>query len=380
MKIEQKYFTAGNGWEQTTQDSEGKINAQLVLVFGAGSLLKNDSTLKEILGFYPDAIAIGCSTAGEICGTTVSDERLVLTAIEFEKTRLHFAETSISGPAESFDSAMHLVDQLPAQGLKHVFVLSDGLQVNGTLLVQGLREHLPEHVHVTGGLAGDGAQFEKTFVLSNSGVSSNKISAIGFYGESLKVGFGSFGGWDSFGIERMVTSSNGNVLHEIDGEPALKLYKSFLGEKAGELPASGLLFPLSMRTKADETAVVRTILSVNEAEQSITFAGDLPEGSYVKMMKANIDRLINGAEKAAQTSVLNKDNQNPSLAILISCVGRKLVLKQMIEEEVEAVKDVLGEQVVQTGFYSYGEISPFSAESKCELHNQTMTITTFRED
>lgn len=378
MKIEQKYFTAGNGWKQATQNSEGKINAQLVLVFGAGSLLKNDSTLKEIIGFYPGAIAIGCSTAGEICGTTVSDERLVLTAIEFEKTSLHFAETSISGPEESFKSAMHLVDQLPSQGLKHVFVLSDGLQVNGTLLVQGLREHLPDNVHITGGLAGDGAHFETTYVLSNSGVASNKISAIGFYGDNLKVGFGSFGGWDSFGIERMVTKSNGNVLHEIDGEPALKLYKSFLGEKAAELPASGLLFPLSMRTKADETAVVRTILSVNEAEQSITFAGDLPEGSYVKMMKANIDRLINGAEKAAQTSVLNENNQKPSLAILISCVGRKLVLKQMIEEE--AVKDVLGEQVTQTGFYSYGEISPFSAESKCELHNQTMTITTFRED
>jgi hypothetical protein len=379
MKINQRTFTANKGWRQNEKTAENGINPQLVIVFGARSILSDERALKEIQSFYPSAKLIGCSTSGEIADTSVFDDGIVLTAVEFEKTKLCFAEVPISGPEDSFASAIQLVDQLPAEGLKHVFVLSDGLNVNGTELVSGLKAHLPDNVHVTGGLAGDGALFETTRVVSSSGSDSHKISAIGFYGDSLQVGFGSFGGWDSFGIERLVTKSKANVLYEIDGEPALKLYKSFLGDKAAELPSSGLLFPLSMRTKAEDQAVVRTILSINEDEQSITFAGDLPEGSYVKLMKANIDRLINGAEKAAQTTLNNGVTNDAELAVLISCVGRKLVLKQIVEEEVEAVKEVLGAQVVQTGFYSYGEISPFSSESKCELHNQTMTITTFKE-
>jgi hypothetical protein len=169
------------------------------------------------------------------------------------------------------------------------------------------------------------------------------------------------------------------VLYEIDNQPALELYKSFLGDNAEQLPASGLLFPLSLRTKEDEQPVVRTILSVNELDQSITFAGDLPEGSYVRLMKANTDRLIQGAVKAAEISKVGLAGNTAALAIMVSCVGRKLVLKQLVEEEIEGANELIGNQCVTTGFYSYGEISPFSENRACELHNQTMTITTLFE-
>jgi hypothetical protein len=265
-------------------------------------------------------------------------------------------------------------------GLKHVFVLSDGLNVNGTALVQGIRSTLPKDVNVTGGLAGDGADFKSTWVIDKNGqAQSNMITAIGFYGEHIHIGYGSLGGWDSFGIERSVTKSEKNVLYEIDKQPALQLYKSFLGDQAKDLPASGLLFPLSIRTEILDEPLVRTILAVNEEEQSLTFAGDIPEGSFVKLMKANVDRLIEGAGGAAQVSVKPLDGKDVEFAILISCVGRKLVLKQLVEEEVEAVQDILGQQAVLTGFYSYGELAPFLKDAKCELHNQTMTITTFTE-
>jgi hypothetical protein len=273
-----------------------------------------------------------------------------------------------------------LAEKLDADGLKHMFVLSEGLHVNGTELVTGLRKSLPEGVNVTGGLAGDGADFNKTVIVSNSGVvKSDIITAIGFYGEQIKIGYGSLGGWDSFGIERSVTKSEANVLYEIDNTPALEIYKSFLGEQAKDLPASGLLFPLSMRVETDSAPVVRTILAIDEEKQSLTFAGDIPVGSYIKLMKANIDRLINGAEEAARVSVDPLEGNIPELAILISCVGRKLVLKQLVEEEVEAVQEIVGEQAIITGFYSYGELAPFLQGAKCELHNQTMTITTFSE-
>jgi hypothetical protein len=169
------------------------------------------------------------------------------------------------------------------------------------------------------------------------------------------------------------------VLYELDGKPALELYKSFLGDYAKDLPASGLLFPLNLRSEENAKPVVRTILAIDENAQSLTFAGDIPEGGYVRLMKANFDRLIEGATGAAKSTLLEDENKDPELAILISCVGRKLVLKQLVEEEVEAVSEVLGNSTVLSGFYSYGEISPFSGEVECKLHNQTMTVTTFKE-
>lgn len=372
-------WTSQKGWQSTTRETSG-FRPQLVIVFSSGNILKNASILAPMCEMFKSAHFIGCSTAGEISGTTVSDESISLTAIQFEKSKIKYATVPIPSPEGSYQCGAQLVKQFDPHGLKHIFLLSDGLQINGSELVRGLRDSLPAGVSVTGGLAGDGIHFRSTLVLDHSGSPVSKIiSAIGVYGDRIHVGFGSFGGWDSFGKERVVTRSKNNVLYELDGEPALALYKSFLGEKAAELPASGLLFPLSMRLSQDEEPVVRTILSVNEKEQSITFAGDLPFGAQVKLMKANIDRLIAGAVTAATNSLKNSENVNPGLAILISCIGRKLVLKQLVEEEVEAVQRIFGNDTVLTGFYSYGEISPFSNEARCELHNQTMTVTTFTE-
>ena len=267
----------------------------------------------------------------------------------------------------------------PEDKLAHVLVLSDGLTVNGSDLVRGLIEHLPEGVAITGGLAGDGARFGETLVFTGEGPERGAIAAIGLYGSRLKIGFGSLGGWDPFGPERLVTRSKGNVLFELDGRPALALYKQYLGEHAKGLPATGLLFPLSVRALPGDTPLVRTILAVDEHEQTMTFAGDVPEGARVRLTKSNVDRLVDGAVGAAQAS-RPAGAAAPDLAILISCVGRKLVLKQRVEEEVEGVRDVLGERALLTGFYSYGEIAPFSAGERSELHNQTMTITTFIEE
>ncbi|MBW3655984.1 MAG: FIST C-terminal domain-containing protein [Gemmatimonadetes bacterium] len=273
-----------------------------------------------------------------------------------------------------------LAGSLDPEGLRHVLVLSDGLRVNGSDLVQGLSERLPPDVAATGGLSADGSRFERTLVGVDGEVAEGMVAAVGFYGAALRVGYGSLVGWDPFGPERVITRSRGNVLYELDGCSALQLYRRYLGEHAAELPASGLLFPLSLRTAPGEAGVVRTILAVDEAEQSVTFAGDVPEGAMARLMKANFERLIDGATGAARTSGQGIRSGSAQLALLISCVGRKLILKQRTEEEVESVRDVLGRRAVLAGFYSYGEISPFSASTRCELHNQTMTVTTFAED
>jgi len=241
-----------------------------------------------------------------------------------------------------------------------------------------LTKHLPDHVSITGGLSGYGALFKETYVLWDGEPEKDTVAALGLYGSHLRVGYASFGGWDPFGPERLITRSQGNVLYDFDGKSALALYKKYLGDHAKGLPSTGLLFPISVRVKAGERGVVRTILAVNDEDQSMTFAGDVPEGAYARLMKANFDRLIDGAVEAAKAS-LHTLGFPPDFAILISCVGRKLILRQRVEEELEGVRDILGAQATLTGFYSYGEISPFIKGFPCELHNQTMTITAFSE-
>lgn len=378
MKIEQNRWTQARGWEPDALGGLGN-SAHLVLVFGSTPILKDKKYFNEIKKAYPMAHLLGCSTAGEICGTHVSDESLVVTAIRFDSTQVKGARIRISDVENSFQAGEQLAQALDKDGLVHVFVLSDGLKVNGSDLVRGLTKHLPPEVSVTGGLSGDGERFKETLVLWDDLPERDTIATLGLYGNRLRVGYGSLGGWDPFGPERLITRSKGNVLYELDGKSALELYKKYLGEHAKGLPATGLLFPLSLRTQKSETGVVRTILSINEEEQSMTFAGDVPQGAYARLMKANFDRLIDGSIGAAKTSYQAIGSSSPDLAVLISCVGRKLVLKQRVEEEVEGVRDVMGHQTVLTGFYSYGEISPFTPSAKCELHNQTMTITTFSE-
>ena len=378
MKIEQVQWTQADGWKPNVP---GALNPepQLVLVFGSPSALNDRAVLKTVQEAYPGACHFGCSTAGEICDTRVTDESLVVTAVHFEHTTIEAAHTEALDAGGSLDAGKRLAEAIPHKGLRHVFVLSDGLHVNGSELVRGLQAALPEDVPVTGGLSGDGDRFQETYVLWNGLPEVRRISAIGFYGSRLVIGHGSLGGWDAFGPERLVTRSRGHVLYELDGKSALSLYRSYLGVHAAGLPATGLLFPLSLRVGGSKGGLVRTILSIDEEAQSMTFAGDIPEGAYARLMKANFDRLIDGAVGAARSSFEGLGSAPAELAVLISCVGRKLVLRQRIEEEVEGVREVLGAQAMLAGFYSYGEISPFAPTAKCELHNQTMTITTFAE-
>ncbi len=379
MQVEQLKWSESNQWHGAVPELGAKAN--LVIVFGNKDLMaRNNNVLLEIKKLYPNAIRIGCSTAGEIYDTQVQDGILSLAAIAFKDTKLQAKFIDVTSLDNSAAAGKSLAKALIADDLTHVFVLSDGLSVNGSELVSGLASELPKNASITGGLAGDGSDFKETLVYFDDTAKSKVVVAVGFYGNKLKVGCGSMGGWDAYGVVMNVTKSKNNVLYEIDNKPALDVYKLYLGEeKVKELPASALLFPLSLKGSDGKESVVRTILGIDEQAKSMTFAGDIPEGSNVQFMKANFNRLVEAAATAASKSSLSDNNQAADFAVLISCVGRKLILKQRIEEEVEAVRDTLGKKTLLTGFYSYGEISPFTPNAKCELHNQTMTITTFKE-
>lgn len=372
------------GFDQKTRWSVShrpKIDSSrtLIVLFGSSSLLDDAGPIEELLHDYPDSLAIGCSTAGEILGTQIYDESVSAALVRLNHTDIRMASAPVQSADDSFAAGQQIARQLNDARLRGIFVLSDGLQVNGSELVRGLNSQVSSSVVVTGGLAGDGDRFRRTWVLHGRRPQAGFVTAVGFYGDHIRIGHGSKGGWDRFGPERQVTKSKGNVLYELDGRPALELYKGYLGERAAGLPATGLLFPLALRANvSDPKSLVRTILAVNEREQSLTFAGDIQEGTLAQLMKANFDRLVQGASEAATSTKLSANGCSSTLAVAISCVGRRLVLGERTEEETEATLDVLPPGTQQIGFYSYGEISPY-ATGTCDLHNQTMTLTTLGE-
>ena len=373
MKVSSITWTERDGWHQ----GQDNAAAQLVIFFAAPSALAQLDVVGHLSGLYPQAAVVGCSTGGEIIGDEVVDDSVSAVAVHFDAAQVRVAHAAIASAADSQAVGAALAAQLPLAGLRGVFVLADGIHTNGTALVAGLRQVLPESVQLTGGLAGDGANFKRTLVGVNAAPAEGVVAAIGFYGDGLTLGWGSFGGWEHFGPERTITRSAANILYELDGEPALDLYKRYLGDEAANLPGSALLFPLTVRPAGDEaSAVVRTIVGVDEAEHSMIFAGDIPQGYVARLMRGHFDELVAGASHAGERA---QQTNGDYLALLVSCIGRKLLMGQRIADETEAVIDALGQGAAAIGFYSYGEIAPHSFSGRCELHNQTMTITTIGE-
>ncbi len=379
MQLSTFTYTHSQAWSRdlpVALDSE----RTLVLVFGASSLIDDPAPIDHLVRAFPHSHLLGCSTAGEIFEGAVNDESLVAAVVRFDATRIKTAVATADSASDSFSAGESVARQLAGNELRGVMVLSDGLNVNGSELVRGLNSILPSSVVVTGGLAGDGDRFARTWVVGQGPPRQGLVAAVAFYGDRVRVGHGSKGGWDIFGPERRVTRSAGNVLYELDGKKALGLYKNYLGLRASGLPATALLFPLALRSgKSDGKQIVRTVLAVDEDDQTMTFAGDVPEGYLARLMKANFNRLIAGAAEAALMTRKRSPGGAVALAVAVSCVGRRLALGERTEEELETTLCMLPAGTHQIGFYSYGEISPFTSGS-CDLHNQTMTLTTIAED
>jgi hypothetical protein len=379
MRTTQYKWSQSDGWKPGLPIGDAR-QQDVVFVFGARPLMQTGELVDELRDHFKGAAIIGCSTSGEIVGDAVIDDSAIATAVDFEHTQLRTASATIAEARSSYEVGEELARQLNDASLRHVFVLSDGLNVNGSDLARGLASGVAEGVSITGGLSGDSTNFAETWVITDDAAGPQRVAAVGLYGDGLRIGYASMGGWEPFGPLRNITRAEGNVLYELDGRSALDLYKSYLGPHADQLPGSALLFPILVTEADGGQGVVRTVLSVNEQDKSMTFAGDIPQGGTAQFMKTNVDDLVDGATAAAEASLSGLGDRRPDLALLVSCVGRKLVMKQRIEEEVEAIRDVFGTDTKIAGFYSYGELCPFRAGGECRLHNQTMTITAFAED
>lgn len=364
------------------------FNPSLIIIYAAPVFFKANSSstrcFDDLLGELSHITAniVGCSTAGEINSDQVSNDTIVMIAMKFEhgsSVKIHTA--TLTSMQNSFDTGEKLGQQIKPSGLKGVYVLAPGLAINGSALIHGLARSLASDIKISGGLAGDDASFEKTFIISPEGLREDIIVAVCFYGGSLSFGYGASGGWRSFGPSRSVTKAKENVLYELDNVPALSIYKEYLGDYASDLPANGLLFPLEVIGEDQKgTGLIRTILGINEEDGSLILAGDVAEKQYVRLMHASTDNLIDGAQLAAINAFATSNSQlAQSVALVTSCVGRKLVMGDRVEEELECVQEHLPANTCIAGFYSYGEICPFNNQSDSKLYNQTMSMTLIQE-
>ena len=379
MQTEQLTWVAGGGWQ-----SSGAVlaDAQLVLYFGSSDALITDTWYPELRIRYPDAHIVGCTSGGQIQHAGVTETGIVAMAVRFAATPLRIATEAVADPGHSRAHGATLGSKLAADDLVGVFVLSDGLNVNGSELIRGLLSALGKSVRISGGLAGDGARFAHTRVGADGLPQAKTLAAIGFYGSAVRFNCGSGGGWETFGVPRRVTHSSGRELFELDGKPALDLYERYLGDEAEGLPGTALLYPLKIwDPERPSHDVVRTVLAVNRTTRSMTFAGDIPRGSKAQLMRGEFNRLAAGATEAASQAISGQREgiAGGGLALLVSCIGRRLLMGQRIEDEIEAVAEVFPARVAQMGFYSYGEIAPHAVSQVCELHNQTMAITVISE-
>jgi hypothetical protein len=380
MKLQQLLITKKNSHRiVSSSDAFEPSQAQLVLVFGQRTLLEKTLPYQGLQSSFPNAQIIICSSSGQISNNCNVESDIVATAISFDKSSIKATEIDILSNNNIDDLGEKIKHDLLTPDLKSILILSEGSYINGTELINELINQTNGLVPIFGGLAGDEYNFKKTIVGLNADATSGKIVAIGFYGNHIHFGYGSEGGWGDFGPEREVTQSEKNILYKVGDRFALDLYKEYLGKYAEELPGSSLYFPLSMKENIDSTPVVRTILSIDEEKKSMTFAGNIPTGSYVRLMKGNIDKLIDASSSAA-LKTLKEPSTKTQLALLVSCVGRRIVLGERVSEELEVVKEIFGKNTILCGFYSYGEISPTLKNVACELHNQTMTIATIFEE
>lgn len=357
-----------------------QTDCQLLLAFGP-VVAPHHEWFADVAARWPNARLVYCSAGGQIDGCDVLDTDVVVMGMGFEHATVRVFEHAGAGTIADVDLGRALGRDIATEpGVRHVLLFLDGLHINGAAFAKGIGDTLPAGVTVSGGLASDGAAFVKTGVGLDGPPRERCVVAIALCGESLSIGTGSAGGWEPFGPERIITRSTSTTVYELDDERALDIYRRYLGALATELPGSALLFPLALTPTDGGPAVVRTILGIDDAEGSMRFAGDMPTGYRVRLMRATNDSLLDGAAQAAQDAMAGMGGVAASAMLCVSCIGRREVLRSRVEEEIEEVMQSATGAIV-TGYYSNGEIAPPAgrADRSALLHNQTMTVTAIGE-
>lgn len=345
------------------------LDPHLLLCFGPSPVLEAPAFLSQVRGTIPAARLVGCSSAGVLTREGAFEGETVLTALHLGGAEVHIVREPLEGMADSEAAGARLGQALRPLAPTSALLLGQGVNINGSALVRGFQSVFGTGVPLCGALAGDDGAFRRTVTVLDDEASDRHLLAVGFRGVGFETT--STRGWEPFGPLRRVTAARDNILEALDGEPALAVYRRYLGDWAAGLPGSALLFPLGLLEGGPgSVGLVRTVLGVDETAGHLILAGDLPAGSHVRLMHASTTSLVAGVRQAATGMRPAGD----ALALVFSCVGRKLVMGQRVDEEVMAVSEGLGGAVPLAGFFSYGEIGPMPGRPGTFLHNQSLSM------
>jgi hypothetical protein len=319
---------------------------------------------------------IGCSTSGEISSSGLSINSAVLGGIASDC--LDFEIVTVQGLKKDSEAAGRQLAESFSSTPRLLQIFSDGLTGNGCAILRGIANVFGDSVPVNGGAAGDNGEFVKTLQFCRDRVYSDAVCGIAFYGD-FRLGIGVQSGWAPIGLSKQVTRACGNIVFELNGEPALDVYERFLGQHAKKLPAIGVEYPLGfLKSSADKNQadhyILRATMSVDRAKRSILFAGEIPEGAIVNMTCGDKTSILEAAGTAAREAISGIGNATPEIIFCYSCMARKIVLGRRTEEEITRIRAEFDSRIPMIGFYTYGEFCPVGRKSSNYMHNETVTL------
>lgn len=371
------------------QDAMTKLGAEapdLAIVF-ASVKYDQEKMLAGVRSVSQGALLVGSSTAGEI--TTDGPANKPSVAVMLMKSpEIKFyaaAGEDIKTDARlAGKKAADEVKRMAGAELKAFMMIPDVLVGNGADIVRGVLDSLGEHFPVVGGASGDDFKFVKTYQYLNDKVYSGSVIGLGLVGD-FKVGIGVKHGWLPVGTAKKVTKSVGAVLHELDGQPAINIYRDYFGAEEAQklreetLAKLAITYPLGMTVAGSDEMLIRDPITVDE-KGSITCAAEIPEGSEIRLMVGSREEAVKVAKVAAEKAIEQLDGLPPKAVIIFNCIARNKLFGERSGEEIGAIQEAVGTETPLIGFYTYGEQAPLGGEvrniNKCNpaFHNETVVI------
>ena len=368
------------------EDHKGK--PEVLFIFSA-MLYNHKELLNGIQSVTGEIPLVGGTTAGEIDSSGFSSQSVTIMAMSSDN--LDFVtgigqDMSKDEKACSKSLTKDLASKTELSKASSLLIFPNGMGGDGIKMIEGLQEELGQDFEIVGGYLGDDERFEQTYQYYNGKVYKDAIPGVLLCNKQngYKTGIGVRSGFEPIGNRFYCSAAEGNVVKQFDGESALDLYKEFLGEeRAQRLPGIALEYPFGLIDEKvsigdKEYFQLRCGLAVDHDKGTISLAASIPEGSAITLTTASRNDIIKGAEQAAQQALESLEGAKPKAIMMFSCVGRKLVLGRRTQEEIDAVKNVLGKDVPIIGFYTYGEIGPIDKLKNdlkaTKFHNETVVL------
>src|SRR3989344_303469 len=386
LSKEKDAFQAGYAACKTAMEAAGGKTPELTIVF-ASVRFGQSEVLKGVREASGGAPLVGCSDAGEITNEGPSQHSVGVMAISSDQIDFYtgLGRDVKKGAREAGQAVAKEVKEKAKDPLQAFIMFPDVLTGNGADIVRGALDVLGEHFPVVGGAAGDDFLFEKTYEYQDDEAASGAVGGVGLVGK-FSMGAGVRHGWVPIGVPMKVTKAVGSVVHELNGRPALSIYEDYFGDKAGDLRKEPLArmaitYPLGIKLPGMEEYLIRDPITVDEKE-AITCAAEIPEGSEIRLMIGSKEKAVEAAQDAARKLMVDfeKQGSQPKFVLMFNCIAREKLFGQRANEEIQAVMEIIGEDVPLLGFYTYGEQAPIGGELhdkekiNARFYNETVVL------